>query len=86
MKVVILIFLFLGFGVISSYAQTPHGSNFDKGLIIGFQLASESKEYNPKIPTKYCKAYAVQQFEEGSAYYQDFVDGCLEGYNDGFGK
>jgi hypothetical protein len=60
--------------------------NFDKGLIIGFQLACQSKVYNPKIAQKYCKAYAVKQFDEGTAFYQDLINGCLEGYNDGFGK
>ena len=87
MRVVILIvsILVLGFGSISGDAQT-HGENFDKGLLTGFKLASESKIYNTEIAQKYCKIHAAQQFNEGSAFYQQFIDGCLEGYNDGFGK
>ena len=88
MRTVILIIcsVFLGLSTNQGYAQT-NSENFEKGLITGFKLAGESKIYNLEVAEKYCKIFAVQQgLSEGFPLYTQFMDGCLQGYKDGYGK
>lgn len=86
MKILItnLVFIVVTFGSIESSAQSSE--KYNEGLLAGFKIASESKVYKPEIAVKYCKIYANQRYSEGSAFYDQFLRGCQQGYQDGFGQ